>query len=687
LEAITATEHLRFAPEILRRLGEELIPSPDQGILELVRNAYDADAAECTVELLQGEGGGEVVVVTDNGDGMDLDDIRSGWLILGRSVKSPRLPTSKGRIPAGDKGLGRLSALRLGRSAVLTTRPAADLGVEYQVELNWDDFDAASTVEEVPIRIERLVSSTPSSGTVILIRDMRERLGKQDVRKLARALLLMADPFESKTAFRPRLVAAEFAELEKRVREGYFEEADYRIHADLDAHGHSKVVVFDWRNQPLYTGSHDEVSSDHRPYDAPATQFDLWVFLLGRSSFMQRKAPVAEIRSWLGAVGGVHLYHRGLRVRPYGDPGHDWLDMNLRRVRSPEERPSTNTSIGRVTVPDPDERLVQKTDRTGFVENDAFRELRRFATDALEWAATRRLEAAEARRRKERDQTHAELDTASQRLAESVAHLNDDQPGIRSAVATYQRAVSRELHSLREDLLLYRTLGTVGTSSATFAHEAVKPVEQIQKSASLVKSRGTKLLGDDYQQIAKLVERVLNAARSLRTFVRLPLALLQRDKRRAGRVRVQQVVGDLLELFDPFLVDAKVSVTVEASAEDAAVYGTTSAVESILANLLINSVNAFVSPRMGPGQRQVVIRVQAPDDQILLSILDSGPGIEGIRLSDVWLPGRTTLPGGTGLGLTIVRDAVLDLGGEVSAIAHGELGGAEFHVVLPRLSS
>jgi hypothetical protein len=38
------SEHLRFAADVLRRLGEELNPSPEQGMLELVRNAYDADA-------------------------------------------------------------------------------------------------------------------------------------------------------------------------------------------------------------------------------------------------------------------------------------------------------------------------------------------------------------------------------------------------------------------------------------------------------------------------------------------------------------------------------------------------------------------------------------------------------------------------------------------------------------------
>jgi C4-dicarboxylate-specific signal transduction histidine kinase len=52
-------------------------------------------------------------------------------------------------------------------------------------------------------------------------------------------------------------------------------------------------------------------------------------------------------------------------------------------------------------------------------------------------------------------------------------------------------------------------------------------------------------------------------------------------------------------------------------------------------------------------------------------------------MNDIWLPGQTRRPNGTGLGLTIVRDAVHDLGGKASAIAHGELGGASFIVELP----
>ena len=102
---------IRFSPDILRRLGEGLNPSPDKGILQLVKNAYDPDARECTVALVNTDRPGGSITIKDDGDGMDEEGIKDGWLILGRSGKSVGAKTRLGRSPAGSKGLGRLAAL------------------------------------------------------------------------------------------------------------------------------------------------------------------------------------------------------------------------------------------------------------------------------------------------------------------------------------------------------------------------------------------------------------------------------------------------------------------------------------------------------------------------------------------------------------------------------------------------
>ncbi|MCY4668553.1 MAG: ATP-binding protein, partial [Rhodococcus sp.] len=73
--------------------------------------------------------------------------------------------------------------------------------------------------------------------------------------------------------------------------------------------------------------------------------------------------------------------------------------------------------------------------------------------------------------------------------------------------------------------------------------------------------------------------------------------------------------------------------------------------------------------------------------RVLIGVLDNGPGIRPQLADRVWLPGVTSDDNGTGLGLTIVRDTVVDLGGEARAVARGELGGAEFIIDLPLTGS
>ncbi len=680
------TDYLKFSPDILRRLGEELVPQPEQGIVELVRNSYDADAVSCTVEINDAGGPGGAVCVTDDGVGMDVEAISSGWLVVGRSPKVGRQVTGRGRYPVGDKGLGRLAALRMGRFADLATRPKRDPGKQFRLVIDWVRVDSATVVEGVPFEIKEQETREPP-GTTIEIRDLHVALGRREVNRLARSLLLLADPFDDSTGFHPQLVAPAFSDLEKRVRESYFAEADHKLVASLDEAGRGQAEVVDWKNEVLWKAAHEDLSD--RPYEAPAATFELSVFLLDSKTFSSRSVSLREVRQWLQVVGGVHLYHRGLRAHPYGDPGHDWLEMNLRRARSPEERPSTNTSIGRVVVPDPGEHLIQKTDRTGFIENEAFGELRGFCTDALDWMAKARLRARERGRQKER----VGASRSVVRARESVKHAMDEVPvpvrrSVEKAVERLDRARDRESRALREELQLYRTLATVGTTAAVFAHESAKPVSQIERTARIIENRGRRLLKERYaEELEKPVGLVIRSSQALRSFAALPLSLLKREKRRVGRVDVHAVIGDVHDLFEPFLTDARIRVDLELTQQIPSIRGSAAALEAIVANLLTNAVNAFAAQSGKVASRRVVIRTELSGDRLLLRVMDNGPGITDISVDDIWLPGQSTVPGGTGLGLTIVRDSAVDLGGSAHALAHGELEGAELVVELPTIGA
>ena len=678
-----STATFRFSTDILQRLGEELITSLDQGIVELAKNSYDADALNCTIEMLGTDKPGGTVVITDDGDGMSAEDIRDGWLVLGRSRKDPGKRTRLDRLPAGSKGLGRLGALRMGSNALLVTQPTDEPGVDYSLNLRWSDFASTDLVEEVELNIERSFSK-PHPGTRIEISGLRMVTDEREVRRLARELLLLADPFGDPAGFKLELIAPEFKETEKLVRTAYFDDCEFRLVVDLDENGFGSAKVFDRSGGVRWKSSEDDFTE---PYQAPVMTFELWVFLLQGSSFAGRSATVGEVRRWLEHVGGVHLYHRGLRVRPYGDLGHDWLDMNLRRAQDPELRPSTNTAVGRVTVIDEGGTLLQKTDRTGFIEDDAFHDLRRFSIDALEWMHEKRLGAREEQNSKEKRQSQERTNSAKRNFQREVDQLTPDKKeSISKAASEVESARALEEDQLRDELTLYKTLASVGTAVSVFAHEIEGPATELTASVGAIERRIRKALATTYEStVGSQIDAIKRSAELVSRFATLPLGMLKRSKRRRTVLDVNEVVRDTLLLLDPYLNDARVETTYQLSYEAGLIHSSIAAIEAILSNLITNSVKAFRRPDAELGNRRLVVRTELVGDNVHIVVFDSGPGIKARPVERIWLPGFTTEENGTGLGLTIVRDTVAELGGHAGVIPQGELGGAEFTVKIPRV--
>jgi signal transduction histidine kinase len=695
--------NLRFATEMLKRLGEELIPSPDAGIIELVRNAYDADAIKCRVELRGVDKPGGQIRIIDDGNGMDLNSIINGWLVVGRSAKIGGELTSRLRRPIGEKGLGRLAGLRLGSLAKLTTRPITEPEFEYELEIPWQAFDSATVIEEVAFEVKRTSRKPPykKHGTTIEVIDLRKSMTRHDVTRLSRSLLLLSDPFEHSAAFRATLAAPAFRDLERRVRTGYLADADFHMRAELNSDGCASARVTDHTGHELFRADHATLRGgktktraklqehNKRPYNAPRAVFELWAFLLSETNLAPRNIVKAELSAWLQEVGGVHVYHRGLRVHPYGDPGFDWLDMNLSRTSSPEERPSTRTSVGRIVISDTSDQLRQKTDRSGFIEDEAFLELKQFAKDALDWMGRKRLERAELRREKAKRELPERISTARAAIREALVELPaDSRASMEAALQQMDSARNDESRLIRDELRLYRTLATVGTTFAVFGHEAAKPAGEIIKNADAIRRRGRSLLGAVYdERLASSVDRISRHAAAIDALTRLPLRLVARRKRKLELLDVNAIATDVVLLFKSFLDEAGIVPTVTPEEGQPRVRAAVADIEAIVTNLLINAVNAFKQAGASGQSSERLVRFETPVNGDFVGIVcsDSGPGIDEsqISINEIWLPGRTSFKDGTGLGLTIVRDVVSDLGGRWFAAPHGPLGGAEFRIDLP----
>jgi C4-dicarboxylate-specific signal transduction histidine kinase len=695
------SEHLRFSSAVLRLLGEELNPNANQGLVELVKNAYDADATWCRIEFEKEHLPGGTIRIRDNGEGMELDAIRSGWLTVGESRKRPTgRSLRKKRLMVGSKGLGRLAALRLGRTAVLVSRPYANPEVEYRLMLDWERFDQNTAVDDISISVETWTRELGAEhGCEIEIRGLYSPWTEVALQRLARVLLLLSDPFANRSAAKPKvdfaitLQSKEFDEIGSAAAIDYWSYADYYLDSGINDKGKAWAKVSDASGNVLFEGEHADIASKGRThYLVPTLRFELWEFKLGNKKFATTTMNKATLGKWVSEFGGVHFYYRDVRVAPYGDPGNDWLDLNLGRASSPEERPSTNNSIGRVRVEDPEALLIQKTDRQGFLENTTFEELRCFGEDVVDWMQKVRVKKRDEHKRALKAESVANEQASRIVLDAEIQKLPvQERKPVQDAVVNHLKAVSESVSILQAENELYHTLGTIGVTAAAFAHQSEKPLNLIQDDSHTLET----LLGNPNEpsfpelSLASL-RNIRIAAQALLAFSTVTLRLLEHEKRRRGRLDLHEIITEICELLQPYLESRSAVIRYDLVANEPIVWGSRAAIESIFTNLIVNSLRAFArdygeheGDEDATGDRVIVIGSQTLGERVRITFADSGPGIRDISVEDIWIVGRTTTPRGSGLGLCIVRDTVEDMGGAITALPVGVLGGAEFIIDLP----
>src|SRR5690606_37606704 len=155
---------IRPAGRHIITIGRDLIKDKYAAIVELVKNAYDADSPNCKISLLpfeKNEQKGVKVIVKDEGHGMTYDTVVDKWMVPSTNDKLERKTSPRGRILQGKKGIGRYSASIIGDDLVLQTiDEAGELTTLYLI---WKDFEKAKYLEDVDVLIENFYTSNSKS--------------------------------------------------------------------------------------------------------------------------------------------------------------------------------------------------------------------------------------------------------------------------------------------------------------------------------------------------------------------------------------------------------------------------------------------------------------------------------------------------------------------------------------------
>ena len=141
-------------------IGRELITDEFIAIFELVKNSYDASAKNVIIEFQNIYSKNSKIIISDDGNGMNSQDIQDKWLFVAYSEKKEGKRTGtyrdnySERVYAGAKGVGRFSCDRLGSNLRLFSRKNEDTDVNY-IEVDWAEFEIDSKEEFINVPVDR----------------------------------------------------------------------------------------------------------------------------------------------------------------------------------------------------------------------------------------------------------------------------------------------------------------------------------------------------------------------------------------------------------------------------------------------------------------------------------------------------------------------------------------------------
>jgi signal transduction histidine kinase len=211
--------------------------------------------------------------------------------------------------------------------------------------------------------------------------------------------------------------------------------------------------------------------------------------------------------------------------------------------------------------------------------------------------------------------------------------------------------------------------------AAQIAHEVRNPLASIGLNAELL---GDEIVdrGEEARRLVTSiigeVDRLTEITETYLRFARLPRPKLERESLGA-------IVGSVVELSRGELAQAGVELTVDVAPGLPDVAADEAQLRQALINLIRNAREALSAS----AERRLAISVrEVASGRIAVAVRDSGPGIAAANLGKIFDPLFSTKEGGTGLGLALVQQIVVDHGGQVD-VASAADAGTTFTLTLP----
>lgn len=710
------TFHVRPAGRHLLTIGRDLIQDQYAAVVELVKNAYDADSPDVNVAFRAADDKQSITItVEDHGHGMARETVLKSWMVPSTTDKLRRGTSANGRVLQGRKGIGRYAAAILGHELLLETVASQK---KTTVLLDWKEFDRASYLDDVDVLVETK-STSESDGTRLTIRGDAEHLHQWtsdefsklefELRKLISPLAgpfrksRKPDKFEISLTHKGIVTDGE----EQRLVIVPFPVADlfdYRIHGEIHQDGKG---VLTYESQKARNTISERIKIDlEEPTRCGSLRYDLRVYdrepkaieqLIERGLKDEQGDYLGRLQAkqLLNELNGIGVYRNGFRIRPLGDPQFDWLELNKARIQEPAQRIGSNQVIGLVEIEAEElSDLQEKSARDGLRDNFAFNRLKAISKQVIQELEERRYvyrsKAGLSRGNKKvaaQLETLYGLDQLRQRVRRALSSSGipkATQEQVDALLLDEEQNKSRVYEELKEIVAVYQGHATLGKIMNVVLHEARRPLNFFKNQIpNLTFWAGELKTSKDPSVLEEILEiapgMASNSTQLVELFNRLdPLAAAKRGPQRDLLLHDQ--ISRAFRVFENELLQNHIICDIQC-ARDVMLHAWEQDIAAIFTNLIDNSIYWMTHKKRRT--RKITLSVTSDLGRLkYIDYRDSGPGIEPhlIESGVIFEPEFSTKPPGEGhgLGLAIAGEAASRNGLELKAFASDE--GAYFRL-------
>ncbi len=709
-----ATEGLADVERLKADVANALDQSARQESLDRFRQAiHDAKDLEAFLEALDIAYAVEnQIVVSDQGTGMSQQDLIDNYLVIGTTSRKRAIDAAladhsagKRRVPyLGEKGIGRLSAMRLGDRLTVETAQKKDKQLNL-LKIDWSSFDILDAMlDEVDVIPEHGDAKPKAdwSGTRLIIGSLRadwtpdrvKYLGEYDFARLT-------DPF---------------ANSKRRPRIAIFWNGNRIPVAHMDrhllTHAHASVKgQFTYReSRPILECCFEalDLGFEH-PHEVEKREFSL-PDLEGSIGGTSGEVPLSALDSlgsfeieayWfnrqrLGRIdsigdqkvvrdlqkrwSGILLFRDGFRVLPYGEDDDDWLALDRRALASTGYLLNKTQFVGRITISRlGNPMLIDQTNREGLrvcPEQQAFISLLQLTIQSQLRDFLREVE----RRHKDQPLNMVEVKTdvsnLEKRAKTAIQQIKRIAPQASETVEEMQLTffelkdfldqAQRRIAEVESENRQMVQMAGVGLLVEVVAHELARSAENALAALEALRDREVP------EQVGGLLNSLRAEMASVNKRVRVldPLSVSGRQRKEIFNLR--DLTADILSghrlQFGRHHVKLKVTMP-EHTVRIRAVKGM---IVQILENLLSNSLYWLDLRRQREPDFQPRITIVLKDDPLTITYEDNGRGIAKENQEKVFRAFFSLKEKSKrrGLGLYIARDCAEYHGGSLTLDDH-----------------